>query len=363
MKVTLPSKLFATASLAVQYTTAAVLPRTIPVPGPSQFLPLPNTTIYDFGLGIWPENLHPRSNGQILITLINRPEIYQINPFKQQDGTLLHQFEGKGSTLGIVETFPDVFHVIVGNFTTAREFNGVNGTFGVWELDFTANSVDPNALAVVTQIVEVTPAEALDGMEVLNHESGLVLVADAKAGVVYTVDVRKKTYEATISSPLFQSSPELYVGIDGIKLRSNSTHAYLYFTNAIKGTFGRVQIDLQTGYPIGAVEDVPVLANSEGFIPDDFIFDTFGNAYLTNANPATPAQGMYLVPAPVWEATEPIFITPITGPTAARFGVTEADKSSLYITSTGGDFEYPPQNWTITSKLVRVDIDPQAKVV
>lgn len=351
------TSLLGIACFGFQAIQASVLPRITPVPGLSQFLPLPNTTIYDFGLGIWPENLNVRSNGQILVTLINRPEIFQINPFKQQDGTLIHYFEGKGSTLGIVETFPDVFHVIVGNFTTTPDFNGINGTFGVWQLDFTAESVDADSLAVVTHIVDISPAEALDGMEVLNHESGLVLVADTKAGVVYTVNVRNKTFEATISSPHFESTPELYVGLDGIKLRSNATHAYLYFTDAIKGTFGRVQIDQQTGYPLSAVEDLPVLQNSQMFVPDDFIFDEFGNAYLTNGG---ENQGIYLVPAPVWEATEPIFITPITGPTAARFGRTEGDKEYLYITSTGGDFAYPPQNFTVTSKLVRVDIDPQS---
>lgn len=355
-----PSFVFCIA-LIVGTTQAAILPRSTPVPGLSQFLPLPNITIYDYGLGIWPENLYIRPNGQILSTLINRPEIWQINPFKQQDATLVHTFEDKASTLGIVETWPDIFHVIVGNFTTTPEFNGVNGTYGVWQLDFTAENVAEGSLATVTHIVDIPEAEALDGMEVLNHESGLVLVADTKAGVVYTVDVKNQTAEATITSPLFYSSPELYVGLDGIKLRSNATHSYLYFTNAVKGAFGRVQIDLQTGYPLSAVEDLPVFPNgtAAGYILDDFIFDNVGNAYLTNAG---EDQGIYLIPAPVFSATEPIFITPITGPTAVRFGRTEADKSSLYITSTGGDLQYPNQTFAISSKLVRVDIDPQSSL-
>lgn len=361
MYFTIRLELIFCTALILRTTQAIVLPRSTPVPGLSQFLPLPNVTIYDYGLGIWPENLNVRANGQILSTLINRPEVWQINPFKQQEATLIHTFEGKGSTLGIVETFPDIFHVIVGNFTTTPEFNGVNGTFGVWELDFTAENVAEGSLATVSHVVDIPQAEALDGMEVLNHESGLVLVADTKAGVVYTVDVVNKSAEATINSPLFYSSPELYVGLDGIKLRSNATHSYLYFTNAVQGAFGRVQIDLQTGYSLSAVEDLPVFANgaAQGFILDDFIFDNYGNAYLTNAG---ENQGIYLVAAPVFEATEPVFITPITGPTAVRFGRTEADKNSLYITSTGGDLAYPNQTFTITSKLVRIDVDPQSSL-
>lgn len=328
-----------------------------------QYGTLPNITIYDFGLGIWPENLNVRSNGQILATLINRPQVLQINPFLQQDATIVHHFEGKASCLGIVETFPDIFHVIVGNFTTTPAFDGINGTFGVWELDFTAKSVVAGELARARHIVEIQEAELLDGMEVLNHESGLVLVADSKAGVLYTVDVRNKKYAATITSPLFQSTPELYIGLDGIKLRSNTTHSYLYFTDAIKSIFGRVQIDPATGNALGPVEQIPLsFPSSAGdlVVLDDFIFDEGGNAYLTNGG---TQDGIYLVPAPAFINQTAQFLTPITGPTACRFGRTDADKKSLYVSSTGGDFNYPNQTFNVSSKLSRIDLDTANNLV
>lgn len=63
----------------------------------------------------WAENLAVRSNGQLLVTLLDVPEVYQIDPFGSHHTQLIEQIPVAGGLLGITEIQPDVFAIVAGN--------------------------------------------------------------------------------------------------------------------------------------------------------------------------------------------------------------------------------------------------------
>lgn len=64
------------------------------------------------------ENYHARLNGQLVVSVVNEPLMYGIDPTKPgKSATLIHNFTSAGVTslLGIAEYAPDVFAVLTGN--------------------------------------------------------------------------------------------------------------------------------------------------------------------------------------------------------------------------------------------------------
>lgn len=59
----------------------------------------------------WVENIAVRSNGKILVTLINKPQIWQIDPTRNS-AELLHEFPQAVSAMGITEYSYHVFAVV-----------------------------------------------------------------------------------------------------------------------------------------------------------------------------------------------------------------------------------------------------------
>ena len=84
-------------------------------------VPQPATPFFYFPNNDQAENIKPRLNGQILVTINTSPVLYQIDPFRTQVGSIIHTFHGYTSLFGIVELQPDVFYLIAGNYTGAPE--------------------------------------------------------------------------------------------------------------------------------------------------------------------------------------------------------------------------------------------------
>lgn len=66
---------------------------------------------YDTHASQWVENIAVRSNGKILVTLINTPQVWQIDP-ASHIAELVHVFPHAISALGITEYEHDVFAVV-----------------------------------------------------------------------------------------------------------------------------------------------------------------------------------------------------------------------------------------------------------
>lgn len=104
------------------------------VVSPTTFVPRSSqsVTIYDvwqFPNGTWAENIAVRSNGQLLVTILSSPELYEVDPFGLETPQLLQRFPNATGLLGIVELKEDVFAVVAGNYSTAT-LTSTNGLYG-----------------------------------------------------------------------------------------------------------------------------------------------------------------------------------------------------------------------------------------
>ncbi|KUL81360.1 hypothetical protein ZTR_09808 [Talaromyces verruculosus] len=84
------------------------------------------------------ENIHVRPNGDLLLNPITSAATYILDPKQNNpDPHLLHAYPEANSTIGIVETTPDVFAVAVGNYST-ETLMGVKGSFAIWKIDLSS---------------------------------------------------------------------------------------------------------------------------------------------------------------------------------------------------------------------------------
>ena len=139
------------------------------------------STLYEFPKGAWVENIAVRSNGQLLITRTDVPELYLVDPL-HPSASLVHQFTSATGLLGIAEVAHDIFAVIAGKIDLATA-SAVPGSFVIWKVDMRS------AKAAVSKIAEVPEALFLNGMTLFNAKTSTVLIADSKKGVIWRLDV------------------------------------------------------------------------------------------------------------------------------------------------------------------------------
>ena len=299
------------------------------------------TPFFYFPGGNQAENIKPRANGQILVTLNTVPELYQINPFRNQTGGIVHSFEGYMSLFGIVELQTDVFYVAASNFTGAPDYYGFQGSVSIFEVDL-RGIADPTAsqsAVKVSKIVDVPQAQLLDGFTVVNEPAGLIISGDAQTGMLYLIDVYKRTATAVLQDVLLQGTTTAraaglaHIGINGAKVHNGD----LYFTNTAKGTYGQVPLNIATGKPTGS----PSILANYSTLTDDMSFDRDGNAFISEA-----LFGVVLRPANTPPSNNHTrLLTELFGANSNAFGRTALDICTLYST-----FDGP------TSGVARIDV-------
>ena len=106
------------------------------------------------------ENLAARSNGQLVLTSISDTKLRLLDPRKKNSkAQTVYTFPEATSLSGVVETTPDVFAVVAGNWSL-KTFEGVEGSFAVWLVDF---NKDPPSVKPLAKIPE---AASLNGIAV-----------------------------------------------------------------------------------------------------------------------------------------------------------------------------------------------------
>ncbi|MCJ1396358.1 hypothetical protein MMC18_009248 [Xylographa bjoerkii] len=235
---------------------------------------------------------------------------------------------------------PDVFYVVLGNFTIS-DLEGTPGTYSIWEVDMNTFSGGENGtvitLATVNKITDIPGALTANGLITLNKYENVLLVADSKLRAVWKVNVKTKACEIVIKDPLMDpSSSPGSLGVNGVKV----FNGFLYFTNTQAGTFSRIPINAD-GTPTG-----PAKVVQTGLITaDDFIFDMAGDAYIAQdaANVLTEVSAMGQVRILVGSFNNSY----LAGATAVQFGRTALDRSVLYVTTNGGQAR--PVNGTVAA--------------
>lgn len=287
--------------------------------------------LFEFQNKTWVENIAVRATGDLLVTLIDHPELHLIDPFDASYSIKLATFPDVLGVLGIAEFHPDQFAVVAGNWSDVT-FATTEHSYSIWEVDlrpFIAEGPRVIHPPVVKKITDIPEAYFLNGLTVLNEKEKTVLVSDSGLGVVWLVDLDTGRYHIALDDPTMKhpangTTAASTLGINGIHIRAD----YVYYTNSGQELFVKLRIH-PNGTQAGAAQIL--VANYFG---DDFAFDHIGNAYVTE----DPGNALYKV-TPSGEvsvvlggANESL----IEGDTAAQFGRTPIDRDVLYITTNGG---------------------------
>jgi hypothetical protein len=289
---------------------AASLDGTYPYKAVYQFPDQPYTDL---------ENIAVRSNGHLLLSTITSPTIHLLDPSYRlsSEPILLHTFPGGLSTLGIAETQPDLFAIVVGNYS-ASTLQGIKGSFAIWTLDLRQGL--PGIARIVASIPE---AEALNGATTVIGHPTILLVADSALGAIWRVDTTTGRYSKTIQNSLLAPNAKVPLGINGIRMYGSN----VYFTNSAQGLFGRIPFSTQgtaTGSPTVIKNNL-----SSNYTCDDFAIDSTGNAYIlghpNQLTEITPSGAQVLI------EDNPDF----DQPSSAAFGRTSGLKCTLYVATAG----------------------------
>lgn len=295
---------------------------------------LPVKIIHQFPVGTSVENLAVRENANVLTTIIDHPELYQIDPFQGESAKLVsNSFGPVTGLLGIIETYRDVFYVAAGNFSTTT-FKGTPGTWSVWKVDLTSDDIP----APTSKIADFPDGGLLNGMALLSKEKDLILIADSVAGIVWRLNVCTAEVLPIIEIPemLPPPPPAFPLGVNGIKVRDG----FLYFTNT--GASALYRLPIHTN---GTAAGKPSVVASGLDSVDDFQFNDKGDAFVT-----LNLGGELVEVTPNGKKAVLVGNTTLAlpNPTAVQFGRTFADRKSLYVTEDG--------NATRGGRLSRVDI-------
>jgi len=297
--------------------------------------------IYQFEpAGTWAENLAVRANGNLLVTLLTAPELWEIPPHNPSGAARVHRFENYTSLLGITEYAHDAFAVVHGiaNLSTGAP---VPGSFAVSTVDFSVGGGQP----LVQEAARVPEALLLNGLATLSSDPPIVLAADSSWGKVYRIDINSKTHSVALADGSMESPTGTGraqdIGVNGIHLVGD----VLYFTNTIARTLNKVRL-ANNGSATG---NFTLVANL-GFQADDFTLAPGGRSVVSGGGdgggafrggPAAPAA--YVAGNSnntLFELRRDGVVKPILGapnetvlqkPTAVQFGRTPQDRETLYV--------------------------------
>ena len=308
--------------------------------------------LYEYPAGTWIENIAVRPSGELLLTLLNKPQLDQLNPFLDNaTPTEVHTVTGVSGLSGITEIAPDTFAVAAGNFSFTS--GGQVGSWSVWEVEF---STPHNVDATFSKIANMPRAKFLNGMCNLpsTETPNNILIGDIEEGVIRRVDtatgsrslVLNSTFTATLKDPVFGTS-----GVNGIHVRDN----ILYFTNTAKKFFASMPI-----HPNGTPAGQPSIIQQSRESEEVFYFDDFAlhgeDAYLvTGSGNSIERVGLDGTPKGRVIAGA-LNSTQFAGPTSAAFGRTEKDMDVLYVVTSGGLAAPVDGNVTVGAQVLAVDI-------
>ena len=314
-------------------------------------------TLHEFPNGTWVENLAVRSNGNILVTLLSSPEVWEIDPRRENSAKPIYHFPNSTSVLGIAEVRPEIFVVAVGTIALPA-IASVPGSYSAWMMDMRHGRKQQQHHAQspqVTKIADLPQAHLLNGLCDLPGTPNTVLLADSARGVIYVLDTQTGTSRTWLDDSAFKPNSSIPVqsGINGI----HAYNGYLYFTNTFATpALARIPIDEPSGEPAGPVQTIVGAAAwpvNIGDQADDFTFDCEGNVWLAT----DPSNSIVKIEIPSGDTTVEVGGADnavIAGVTAVSFGRTERDRHVLYATTNGG-VASPPKGGVVGGKVLAVD--------
>lgn len=276
-------------------------------------------------VGTWFENLAVRSDGSVLATRMDAPEIWAIDPVTQT-GEALVIVPGVLSTSGIAELREDVFVFAAGNVSFVEPVGVAPGSMGVWKVDL-SEGTEPELVAAFPD------AGFLNGMATWDEER--VLVGDSGASAVYLLDVETGEFEVALNG-------SEVAGVNGLRVHGGDVYA----VSTTEPRLNRIPVDDDCRI----AGEVEVLAEDLGL--DDFDVGADGAIYAVS-----PSENVVLK---IFEG----LVTTIAGgpdsqdvlaPTSARIG-RAGGEDTLYVTTTGNGLFAPPGAVQEPASIVAVSL-------
>ena len=302
-------------------------------------------TLFQFpNNGSWIDNLVVRSDGNLLLTRLDTPEVWFVNT-TSGNATLAYSFPNVTSCFGISEIDDNVFAVVVGNFST-KTYKPDAGSFSVQKLDF-SNTISTEEERVFDQpdaseIVALPEALALNGMATFSRESNLVLIADSPKGAVWRVNTETGDYAVALNhTTMMPANGPLPLGVNAVTVVDN----YVYYTSTTRMEYCRVKVDKEAN-PVG---DFEVIAS--GFLPDNLEVTKDGSAYIPtdpqNSVVRISPYGQISLVAGGQTSTE------LPGPTSLRLS---EDRQTLYVGTSGGQVAPVLGTFSEPAKIVKITL-------
>lgn len=189
----------------------------------------------------------------------------------------------------------------------------------------------------IRQLAEIADATFLNGMTPLD---GLILIADSLGSVIYALDPIQGAIAPWLYDPLLGAGEGADgPGANGIKIFGGSAMI------SVTGADRLVRVPIIKGEP-GTVEIA-----AEQIRADDFAFDDQGRLYIATH----PAQSLLRLDPDGKRTTLAHAEHGLVGSTAVAFGRTDADRTCVYVTTTGGTWTVPDEKLE-AAKLLRVDV-------
>ncbi|KAL1759046.1 hypothetical protein FB107DRAFT_246514 [Schizophyllum commune] len=304
--------------------------------------------VYAFPVNTSVENLAVRRSGEVLATVDSAPELWHIKPFSSEEPTLVYNFPGYESLLGIVEVEDDQFYVAAGNFSVFT-LASAKGSYAIFHVDMSAFRASQGAVqtsAVIKKVTDVPEGELLNGLGLFSKEKGLVYVADSGSGIIYLLNVHTGAYWPAIHDALsVKGDPyPYYPAANGV--RYDARGRAVYFTNVAQAVFARVPV-FANGSANGAAEVV-----AKGELYDDFVLDEDANALIAvfGSSDVIRIDGRTGESTAIAGSTNS---TDLQAATAVAWGRTKRDSRSLYVSRNGGVVGFPTP---VGGAVMRIDL-------
>ncbi|OCK94692.1 uncharacterized protein K441DRAFT_522952, partial [Cenococcum geophilum 1.58] len=279
--------------------------------------------IYQFEKGISLENIAVRSNGQLPVTQIGQPEIYQVNC---QAPTFPDTVPYATGLFGIAEISTDIFAFVAGNYSSAALSP---------MLAMTSPDAPTRPSMRISKVMHIDSAMSLNGMTALQPQSHLstLLIADSLQSVVYHLNLQTLSYSIVLNdgatmAPLPNAIP--VIGINGFHYRPADGN--FYYSNSLQEQFNRSTYrdhwKSTTSHGCGRIH-----CYCRWYLQRDFALGEYGTAYIA----ANPINEVFKVTqkGEVSVVAGGLNDTTVAGDASAALGRTERDKNVQYVATNG----------------------------
>jgi hypothetical protein len=308
------------------------------------------TTVAEFPVGYFLENVAVRADGSMLVTELSKKGLWYVpapTGGRPVQPVLIHTFDQP--PFDIAEAQPNVFYVDTDTYLTTHQSYLYRIDLRGWK---------PGRPVPVQQLLKFPyPISDVNGSSVLGPN--VILVVDSADGLIWRVDLsadgKKATARVWLQDPSMKPGPPVtppQPGINGIKY--DAKDGYVYYTSTFHELFMRVRVDPRTLNPASAPELV-----AQGHLWDDFNLDeNAGVAYITTHRqntiervPLDPHSGQ------TEQTVAGMPFNPLlAGPSAFAWGPSPGDLGSVAYITTDGGATAPPAGIVRPARLLRAEL-------